>query len=100
MSESLKKRFFKKVKKTNLCWNWIGSRNKYGYGTFWDNGSKLAHRMAWIIARGKIQKDFCVLHHCDNPRCVKIRHLFIGTNADNVADREFKNRGVVPRSRG
>jgi hypothetical protein len=33
-----------------------------------------------------------VLHHCDNPPCRKLSHLFLGTPADNAADRDAKGR--------
>jgi len=54
---------------------------------------KRAHRVAWELKKGRpIPDGQCVLHHCDNPLCVNPDHLFDGTHADNVRDRDGKNR--------
>jgi hypothetical protein len=37
----------------------------------------------------------CVLHRCDHPPCVNVlRHLFLGTQRDNIADRVAKGRSA------
>ena len=85
--------FSASVRKGPGCWEWTASRQKFGYGTKWHNGSvQLAHRIAWEEANGPIQEGMCVLHRCDNPKCVRPDHLFLGTVADNNADRHAKGR--------
>jgi hypothetical protein len=48
--------------------------------------------VSWEIRYGKLQLDVKVMHRCDNPRCVNPSHLFLGTQQDNVADRQQKGR--------
>lgn len=92
------------------CWEWAAGRHAAGYGKFKANGrTNLAHNFAWTLASGEpIPDDMDVLHACDNPPCVRndeggtyevngvIRprfgHLWLGTDADNVADRDAKGR--------
>ncbi len=97
--------FFSYVEKTDFCWNWSGGTID-GYGCFnlpldrFGVGYKLAHRFAWIIYYG-IEPKLHVLHTCDNPRCVKKEHLFLGTNADNMIDKANKcraSKGLNPDS--
>lgn len=59
------------------------------------------HRLEWAKHHGPIPPGMCVLHRCDNPPCYEIAHLFIGTQQDNVADRDAKGRtSRVSRSQG
>ena len=75
------------------CWEWNGNRNHRGYGKFDINGRRYrAHRVAWERAHGPIPPGMFVCHHCDNPPCINLTHLFLGTPMDNVHDAMRKGR--------
>ena len=87
-------RFWSKVKKADgdACWEWQGSVPSHGYGQFDYRFACRAHRAAWILTYGDIPQGVKVLHTCDNKRCVRPSHLFLGTQKDNVVDCIQKGR--------
>ena len=84
------------------CWNWLGYKNKQGYGRTWINDhGYYAHRVIFNLAfpntitlnaPESTDDSGFLLHTCDNPSCCNPKHLFVGTHADNMADKVAKGR--------
>jgi len=113
---NLKIRLEQKTIRKNGCLEWQPSyrtkgnslpldksgKNKIGYGLIrYKSTMMLAHRAAWLIHKGEIPKGMLVLHHCDNPLCCDIRHLYLGTHKDNsdhkIARKRSPNQGKGKR---
>lgn len=86
-------KFWAQVDKTGDCWEWTGSLNGNGYGGFrLSHEITSAHRSVWILTYGPIPAKAVVAHKCDNRKCVRPDHLFIGTQSDNILDSVAKGR--------
>ena len=90
---SLQDRYALRVQRGPDCWLWIGALDRKGYGVFTIGRRTIkAHRAAYEFTHGPIPPRLCVLHRCDTPPCVRYDHLFLGTRADNEADKVTKGR--------
>lgn len=84
------------------CWLWMASRNARGYGNFSvglgvaSRQLFCAHRVAVALDGRLATDDQDVCHHCDNPRCVRPDHLFLGTRKENMEDMVAKGRQKKP----
>jgi len=94
----LEERFFRYVGSITAagCILWKGLTNADGYGVIgsgirpWRN--LIASRVSYELFVAIIPDGLSVLHHCDNPPCINPAHLFLGTTADNAADKVAKGR--------
>ena len=96
-------RFWSHVNKIpNGCWEWTGYTGGNRYGGFHienrrspsgarNRGAVSAHRFSFLLTFGPIG-ELCVLHRCDNRKCVNPDHLFLGTNTRNIEDKVSKGR--------
>lgn len=78
------------------CWLWTGCVREDGLGYYprmmVDYYPTYAHRVSYSAFIGDIPPGMGVLHRCDTPCCVNPAHLFLGTQQDNMTDRQKKGR--------
>lgn len=95
--ENLSMRVLSRVdmREDDECWPFKG-RLSHGYGVVDFSGRPvLAHRIVFQIIKHIDPSGLVVCHSCDNPRCCNPGHLWLGTQADNMADMWAKGRGKV-----
>jgi len=100
------------IPKESGCWEWFAARTPNGYGVFncgrikGKDGRKysiVASRVSYSLTFGDIPNGLSVCHICDNPSCVNPKHLFLGTQTENMKDMFLKGRNTrgerVPQSK-
>ncbi len=80
------------------CTLWLGAIGSDGYGVIrYQDVQNRAHRLAWIDTHGPVAANLVVRHKCDNPLCINVDHLCVGTVAQNNGDRVSRKRGSDAR---
>lgn len=75
------------------CWDWSAGTDWDGYGQVRIDGrTQRAHVVSHRVFNGPVEGGLHVMHSCDRPICVNPAHLSLGTNIDNIADRDRKGR--------
>lgn len=96
---------FKKIVLFNLSGDCIGcsSHSKLIRGrpvVFIKGKQERLSRLVYQWKFGEIPKNMYVCHSCDNPECVNISHLFLGTCQDNRSDCVNKKRHCFGEKHG
>lgn len=99
-SQKDQKRIWKKIKivEGDGCWEWQGSIGSGGYGNTTLSRSGIthavnAHRVVYEMHIGKaIPANVFVCHSCDNKKCCRPDHLFLGTASENMFDHVSKGK--------
>ena len=92
-------RLFSRCVVNNSCFEFTGpiSRTKNGYPKIGISGKNHSgHRIVYESHFGEIPTGMCVMHTCDNTRCLNPSHLKLGTKKDNTLDMMAKGRAVIP----
>ena len=93
-------RFLARIDYSNRagCWRWLGSISASGHGqaSLRGHGSG-AHRIMFELYHGAIPAGMIVRHRCDNPACVRIDHLELGTIRENAIDYSTRQRGYAAK---
>lgn len=93
MKKPMEERFARLTDRSGECWIWRGAVNSVGYGVMSVNKrSTHAHRASYEFFVGPIPIGLLVCHKCDNRRCVRPDHLFVGNYKDNTQDASRKKR--------
>jgi hypothetical protein len=66
------------------CWKLLTVKTRGHY----------SHRVAYRLFIGEVLTGLNVCHTCDNPDCCNPRHLWVGTQKENLQDASRKGRLV------
>jgi len=100
----LDERIWPRTDRASNCWEWRGARTKAGYGVIKlgprHSPNLYVHRLVFEAFNGRIPDGAYICHRCDNPRCCRPEHLFLGDARINNQDAASKGRTKGPHLTG
>lgn len=96
----LSSRFWQKVTILESgCWDWCATRNQFGYGIYRTRennayGTKVAHRILYLVLVGAIPEGLELDHLCRVRSCVNPDHLEVVTHRENL----LRGNGIPARN--
>lgn len=78
------------------CFLFIGSHGSNGHGRINVHYKPMyVHRVMWEFVNGmEIPKDRQINHYCNVPNCWQPNHLYLGTQKENMIDRDTIRRYI------
>jgi len=91
---SLEERIAVRIQPNGECREWTGAMSGAKKPEHRRPVMKKGHvsRIVWEMTHGRIPDGQEVCHRCDNPKCLRTSHLFLGTHQDNLNDMYSKSR--------
>lgn len=88
------------IRGNNECWPWMGPQLRPHYVPYGSMKLKVhgkhaqipAHRFLWLVENPRASLPESVCHSCDFSLCMNPRHLFAGSQIDNIRDCVNKGR--------
>lgn len=77
------------------CTGWLGTKADKGYPKL---ENERCSRLLWTWYKGAIPSRQFVLHRCDNPECLNLEHLELGSPQDNAAQRGSRRTHINGRN--
>lgn len=74
------------------CWPWKGGVTRQGYGRFWNR--RAASRIALELIGIEFGTGEQANHTCGNRLCCNPAHIYVGTQKDNMRDRDEDTFGT------
>jgi len=102
------RKFLRKIDfNVNGCWIWKGHTTNCGRSHIRSKSKGIsiqASKFSYILFVREIPEGLNVCHDCrpnsDNPLCVNPKHLWLGTQKENIKDRDIKLRQAFGERHG
>jgi ABC-type sugar transport system ATPase subunit len=81
----------------HICTSHYKDKNGYPRISTTVDGKRKTMQMSryiYIMNHGEITQSEHVLHSCDNPNCININHLSIGSHDENMIQRNERDRQI------